>query len=202
MSEAEKQRSYPRWLPAALDYAPLAVFFLAYRVSGIFVGTATFMAAIILSIIIALWKVGRVSPMTWISAILILVFGGITIWRHDQTFIQQKPTIIYAIMSAILFFGMIRKRPMLKYVFEHGFDGLSDAGWALLSRNWAWFFAALAIANEILRHIYSGEAGFGTWLTIKIFGFTAAIALFSIANVPMLMKHGLGEEEGETPETP
>jgi intracellular septation protein len=188
------ERPYPRWLPAALDYAPLAVFFLGYKFAGIFAGTAAFMVAITLSIIIALWKVKRVSPMTWISAILILVFGGLTLWKHDQTFIQQKPTIIYAIMSAILFFGMLRRRPMLKYVFEHGFDGLSETGWALLSRNWAWFFAALAIANEIARYAFHGEAGFGTWLSIKIFGFTTATILFAFANIPMLMKHGLGDE--------
>lgn len=194
MSEI-RRKTVPGWLPAALDYGPLVIFFVAYKLWGIFGGTAVFMIAIAFAVGISLWKIGRVSPMMWMSAILILVFGGLTLWKHDQHFIQQKPTIIYTILSVMLFGGLMRGKPMLKYVLEHGYDGLSDKGWLLLSRNWAWFFAFMAIANEILRHIYSSEAAFGTWLAIKVWGMTSASILFAAANIPMLVRHGLGEDE-------
>jgi intracellular septation protein len=193
MSDASTAKNYPKWLPAALDYVPLLIFFAAYKLLGIFEGTAVFMVAIAAAVGIALWKVGRVSPMMWMSAILVIVFGGLTIYFHDQSFIQKKPTIIYAILSAMLFFGVLRGKPMLKYVLEHGYHGLSETGWLILSRNWAWFFAAMALANEFLR----ASVSFETWLLTKIWGFTAASMLFAAANVPMLMKHGLGDE-GET----
>lgn len=194
MSVTQK-KAVPGWLPAALDFGPLVVFFAAYKLLGIFEGTAVFMIAIMVAVAIALWKIGRVSPMMWMSAILIIVFGGLTIWKHDQHFIQQKPTIIYTILSVMLFVGLMRGKPMLKYVLEHGYDGLSDKGWLLLSRNWAWFFAVMAVANEILRFIYSTEAEFGTWLAIKVWGMTSASILFAAANVPMLLRHGLGEDD-------
>jgi intracellular septation protein len=195
-------KSYPKWLPAALDYVPLLIFFAAYKILGIFSGTAVFMVAISIAAAISYWKVGRVSPMMWMSATLVIIFGGLTIYFHDQSFIQKKPTIIYSILSAMLFIGLLRGKPMLKYVLEHGYHGLSDAGWLILSRNWAWFFAAMAVANEILRHIYATEAQFGTWLAIKVYGMTAASFLFAMANVPMLMKHGFGDSPPPAGEDP
>lgn len=108
--------------------------------------------------------------------------------------IQIKPTIIYTILSALLFGGLLRGRALLKTVLEHGYDGLSDRGWLLLSRNWAWFFAAMAIVNELLRR----SVGFDAWLTIKVWGVTILTILFAAANVPMLLKHGLGSEEKDS----
>lgn len=198
------EKAKPGWLPAALDFGPLLIFFLVYKFnapsdSGDLVGTiaaivrstGAFMAAIIVAMVVAKVKLGRISPMMWISAILVLVFGGLTVWLHDARFIQIKPTIIYGIMAAILFTGLARGKPMLKYVLEHGYDGLSDKGWLILSRNWAWFFLAMAVINEILR----ASVSFDIWLTIKVWGVMIVTVLFAAANVPMLMRHGLGNEE-------
>jgi intracellular septation protein len=189
-----RAKGTPGWLPAALDYAPLILFFIGYKLLGVLGGTAIFMVAIAAAVIISKWKLGRISPMMWMSAILVLVFGGLTLYLHDPKFIQIKPTIIYSILSAILFGGLLRGRALLKAVLEHGYDGLSDRGWLLLSRNWAWFFAAMAVVNEILRR----SVGFDAWLTIKVWGVTILTILFATANVPMLMRHGLGADEKDS----
>ena len=190
MSLAPK-KAPPRWLPAALDYGPLILFFGGYKILGVLGGTAIFMVAISAAVVIAKWTLGRISPMMWMSAILVIVFGSLTLYLHDPKFIQIKPTIIYSILSAMLFGGLLRGRALLKYVLEHGYDGLSDKGWLLLSRNWAWYFAAMAVANEILR----ASVEFDAWLTIKVWGVTIVTILFAAANVPMLIRHGLGEED-------
>jgi intracellular septation protein len=193
MSEVPQKNS-PRWLPAALDYGPLLLFFGGYKILGVLGGTAIFMLAITLAVAVSKWKLGRISPMMWMSAILVLVFGSLTLYLHDPKFIQIKPTIIYSILSAMLFGGLLRGRALLKYVLEHGYDGLSDKGWLLLSRNWAWYFAAMAVSNEVLR----ASVGFDTWLTIKVWGVTILTILFAAANVPMLIRHGLGEDESSS----
>jgi intracellular septation protein len=190
-----KARQNPAWLPIALDYVPLLIFFVGYKLFGIFSGTGLFMAAIAAAVVISKWRLGRISPMMWISSILVIVFGGLTIWLHDPKFIQIKPTMIYGVIAGMLFFGLARGQPLLKYVLEHGYDGLSDRGWLLLSRNWAWFFLGMAVLNEGLRAYLSFDA----WLTIKVWGITILSFLFAAANMPMLMRHGLGKDEAPTP---
>lgn len=169
-----------------LDFGPLLAYFLAYKFSGIIVGTAVFMATIALALAISMLKLKRVSPMLWISAVLVIFFGGLTIYLNDPRFIQAKPTIIYAGFALLLFAGLVAGRPLLKYIFGPIFEGLSDRGWLKLSRNWALFFAAMAIVNELLRTALSFDA----WLTVKVWGVTAVSLLFAFANVPMLMRHG------------
>ena len=183
----------------AIDYLPLILFFLAYCAKGVIVGTAVFMAAIVVAVIVSRVKLGRVTPMLWLSAVLVVGFGGLTIWFHDPRFIQIKVTLIYAMFAAILFGGLIGRRPMLKYLLQAAFQGLDEAGWLKLSRNWACFFAAMAILNELLR----ARLDFGTWLAVKAWGITAASILFGAANLPMLMRHGLAlEEAGADPPLP
>lgn len=174
-------------LQLALDYGPLLVFFLAYRFTDVFAGTLAFMAAIIVAVIISKWRLGRVSPMLWLSAVLVVGFGALTLYLHDERWIQIKPTVIYGLLSALLFAGVLAGRPLLKYLLEAAYEGLSDRGWLLLSRNWAWWFAAMAVANEVMRATLS----FDVWLSAKLWGVTAATLLFGAANVPMLMRHGL-----------
>lgn len=182
-----------RGLGFALDFGPLLIFFITYKFSNIIAGTAAFMVAIIAAIIISKWKLGKVSPMMWMSAILIIGFGGLTIYFNDERFIQHKPTIIYAAFAVILFIGLFRKKAMLKYLLEAVFEGLTDEGWLKLSRNWALFFAAMAVANEVMIAMLS----FDWWLTIKVWGITVISFIFAIANVPMLMRHGFAIEEAE-----
>jgi len=171
----------------ALDFGPLLVFFLAYKFAGVVIGTGAFMVAIALAVAVSKWKLGKVSPMLWLSAVLVLFFGSLTIYFHDLKFIQIKPTIIYTFFSVMLFAGLVRGKPLLKYLLQAAYDGLSEQGWRLLTRNWALFFAAMAIANEVMR----ANLSFDLWLTVKVWGITILSFLFAAANIPMLMRHGL-----------
>ena len=107
-----------------LDYGPLIAFFAGFKIWGVFVGTGVFMAAMIVAVIVSKLKLGRISPLLGLSAILIVGFGALTIWFHDPRFIQLKPTIIYAGLGALLLGGVMLGRPLLKYVLEAGFEGL------------------------------------------------------------------------------
>lgn len=175
------------WLPIALDFGPLLVFFLATKFVGMFAGTAAFMAAIAIAVLVSRLKLGRVSPMLWLSAVLVLFFGTLTLYFHDPKFIQAKPTVIYAFFALMLLGGWLRGKPLLRYLLQSAYNGLSEEGWLKLSRNWGLFFAGLAIANEVMRAALS----FDNWLTVKVWGVTIASMLFAMANLPMLMKHGL-----------
>jgi intracellular septation protein len=170
-----------------VDFGPLLAFFIAFKLMGVFAGTAVFMVAIVIAIAVSLARFGRVSPMTWISAILIVGFGALTLYFGNPRFIQMKPTIIYTGFSLLLFAGLAAGKPLLKYVFHLAFEGLSDKGWMKLTLNWALFFAAMAILNEAMRAWLSFE----TWLTVKVWGLTILSLLFAFANIPMLLRHGL-----------
>lgn len=173
-----------------LDFGPLLVFFLAYKFGNVIIGTGAFMVAITVAVLVSKWKLGRVSPMMWLSAILVLFFGSLTIYLNDQSFIQIKPTIIYAFFAVMLFGGLLRGRALLQYLLEAAYEGLSDEGWRKLSRNWGIFFALMAIANEVMRATLS----FDQWLAVKVWGMTIMSFLFAMANIPMLMRHGLNLE--------
>jgi len=183
-----------------LDLGPLLVFFVAYWLTGknIILATGLFMAATVAAMIFSRIKAGRISPMLWFSGVMVLGFGGLTIWLHDDTFIKIKPTIYYAMVAAILLFGLVTKRPTLKLVLGAAYPGLSERGWALLSRNWALFFVVMAAANEMVWRSTSTDF----WLGYKLWGALPATLLFAAANIPMLMKHGLGKEAAETPPVP
>ena len=179
----------------ALDFGPLLVFFLGARlgksdadpVQGPIVGTVLFMIAMIVALGVSKWKLGRISPMMWVSALVVLGMGALTIWFHDPKFIQIKPTLIYAFFALLLIGGWLRGKALLKYVLEYAYDGLTDAGWRKLSLNWGVFFLCMAGLNEVLR----ASLSFDAWLTVKVWGMMALTFLFALANIPMLTKHGL-----------
>lgn len=175
-----------------VDFGPLVVFFITYRLAGaglhgVLVATGAFMAAVVISTLAALLTFRRITPMLWLSTILILSFGAITLHFHDAKFIQMKPTFYYVVLAALLLGGLVRRKPLLRWLFGPIFPGLDEDGWLKLSRNWALFFIALAIANEIMRATLS----FDTWLTLKVWGVTIVSLIFAMANMPMLLRHGL-----------
>jgi intracellular septation protein len=178
-----------------IDYGPLIAFFIAFRLAGVFVGTAVFMAAIVVAVVVSKLRIGRVSPMLALSAILIVGFGALTIWFHDPRFIQLKPTIIYAGLGSLLLGGALLGRPLLKYVLEAGFEGLGTRAWLVLSRNWGLFFLGMAVLNEILVRNLSFE----TWLAVKIWALIPLSMAFGIAHIPYMLKNGLGTEPDVPP---
>ncbi len=188
---------YPAWLPFAIDFGPLLLFFLTFRfargdgsfgaTAGALKGTAVFMVAILIAVAVSRWKLGKVSPMLWLSAILVIGFGALTLYFHDARFIQLKPTIIYAGFAMLLLGGWWRGRPLLKYLLQAAYDGLSDAGWMVLSRNWGLFFLGMAALNEGLRATLS----FDQWLTVKVWGVTGLSFVFALSQLPLMLRHGL-----------
>jgi intracellular septation protein len=194
-------KPHPGW-SLAVDYGPLIVFFLVYKFAGsgggpvaqveaIMASTGAFMVATVIALIVSKVRLGRISPMLWLSTILIMGFGGLTIWLHDPKFIQLKPTIIYLLLGSLLAGGLAMGKPLLKYVLEAGYDGLSDRGWFIQSRNWALFFFAMAGVNEALR----ATLDFDRWLTAKVWLLPILSIGFAIANVPIMLKHGFGEDK-------
>lgn len=194
-------------LPLLIDFGPLLIFFAVFKLTqdgdGAFAataaairGTLAFMVAITIALAVSKWKLGKISPMLWMSAVLVIGFGALTIYFHDEKFIQLKPTIIYAGFAAILLGGWWRGRPMLKYLLESAYDGLDDDGWMELSRNWGLFFGALALANEAMRAFMD----FDLWLTVKVWGVTGVTFLFAMSQLPLMLRHGLalGDETEPT----
>ena len=195
------------WLNFAIDFGPLLVFFIAYKLSsggeGAFAattaaikGTVAFMAAIVVAMIVSKWKLGKISPMLWMSSLLVIGFGALTVYLHDPKFIVMKPTIIYGAFALLLLGGWWFGRPMLKYLLQSALEGLTQKGWLLLSRNWGLFFGALGIANHIMYElIQSGRMSFDLWLTIKVWGVTGLSFLFTLTQVPVMLKNGLSVAE-------
>jgi intracellular septation protein len=184
---AALRRELDGWKKLAVDLGPLVIFFAAYSRFDIFVGTAAFMVATAIAMAAAWGLTRHIPAMTWFSAILVGVFGGLTLWLKDETFIKMKPTIVYLIFAGILAFGLFRRRNYLKSLLGSAFQGLSELGWELLARRWALFFLLLAVLNEIFWRFFSTEI----WLHFKIWGDTLLTFLFAIAQMPMLLRHGL-----------
>lgn len=190
----------------AIDLGPLLVFFLVNGfapVPGavkIFYATGAFMAAMMVAIVISQVKYRHISPLLLFSGVMVLVLGGITIWLHDETFIKIKPTIYYVVVAAILSFGMFTGRNLLKSVLGTAYPGLSERGWLLLTRNWAGFFIVMALVNEAVWRNSSTDF----WVSFKLWAFLPATFLFAMANIPMLMRHGLQLDtaKGEPPIPP
>lgn len=213
MTNTVTEKPKSGWLNLLVDYGPVLVFFLVYRqyspatgehdavgeVLAVVKGTGAFMVAAVVALLVSWWKLGRISPMLWLSTLLIVGFGGLTILLRDPFYIQIKPTAIYLMFGGILLYGVARGKAYLKYLLEAAFEGLSDYGWRMLSRNWGIFFLVLAILNEVLRQFFNVANGnFGTWISLKLWLFMPLSFLFTFAQLPMLLRHGLLQEaEGE-----
>lgn len=187
----------------AIDYGPLVVFFLVnfltpgLPIIRVVAATIAFIVATLIAMIVSKVKTGRVSPMLWLSGILVVVFGGLTVYFHDQRFIQMKPTIVYASFAAILGFGLATGRPLLQSLLETAYPGLTPLGWRKLTLNWAMFFTFMAILNEVVwRH-----STWDFWVGFKLWGAIPLTLLFAVANIPMLLRHGLQMGDPATTDT-
>lgn len=183
----------------AVDIGPLAVFFLVNSfapgasLSRLLAATAAFMVAISAAMAFSWWKTRHISPMLWISGGLVLVFGSLTLWFHDGTFIKMKPTIVYAMFAIILGYGLATRKPLLQLLLESAYPGLTPKGWRLLTINWTAFFVFMAILNEIVwRTTAPGPQDDPSfWAGFKLWGAIPLTLIFALANIPMLMRHGL-----------
>jgi intracellular septation protein len=200
-----EQRQASTGAKLAIDLGPLLVFFLVNGfapvpdVLRIFYATGAFMAAMIVAMVISQIRYKHISPMLLFSGVMVMVLGGVTLWLHNETFIKIKPTIYYCVAAGLLTFGVVTKRNLLAAVLGSAYPGLSDRGWQLLTRNWILFFLAMAIVNEAVWRTTTTDF----WVGFKLWGALPATFVFAMANVPMLMKHGMQLETGkEEPPVP
>jgi len=177
-----------RLYATALELGPLLLFFVANGKWGIFTGTAVFIVATAVALPCYRWLEKRWPIMPLVGGFFVLVFGGLTIWLQDDTFIKLKPTIIYLLFTGTLFGGLIFRKPLLAMVFDQMFH-LTDEGWRKLTIRWALFFLALAILNEIVWRTQSTD----TWVTFKVFGVMPLTFIFAAMQYPLLMKHDANE---------
>ena len=181
------------------DLGPLVIFFVANALAGIFVATGAFMVAIVVAMLVSKFRYGHISALLWFSGVMVVIFGGVTIWLHNETFIKVKPTIYYSMVAALLLFGLLTRRNLLKMVLGSAYPGLSERGWQLLNRNWAIFFIVMAVVNEAVWRTTTTDF----WVGFKLWGALPATFVFALANVPMLMRHGMQLEKAkEEPPVP
>jgi intracellular septation protein len=171
-------------LKLTLDIGPLVLFFLANSRFGIFAATGAFMAAVVAALLVSYAMTRQWPIMPVVTAIVVVVFGGLTLALHDETFIKLKPTIIYALFGGILLGGYILEKPFLAILFDSMFQ-LTPEGWRKLTLRWALFFFALAVLNEAIWRTQSTDF----WVNFKLFGFVPITFLFAALQYPLLMRH-------------
>ena len=198
------------WLKIALDLGPLVLFFFANSKpalfepwlaplipeavatgprAGIFVATAVFMVAIVVALAVSYALTRHLPMMPLVTAVIVVVFGGLTLFLQNETFIKLKPTIIYLLFAGTLFGGMIFGKQLLAIVFDQVFH-LTAEGWRKLTTRWALFFLALAVLNEIVWRTQSTD----TWVAFKVFGVVPLTFIFAALQYPLLMKHDAGKQ--------
>jgi intracellular septation protein len=175
-------------LKLALDLGPLVLFFLVNAKLGIFAATGAFMVAVLVALVASYVLIRRLPVMTIVSAVIVLVFGGLTILLADETFIKVKPTIIYVLFAVVLFGGLLLRKPLLEIVFDQMFH-LKEEGWRKLTFRWAVFFLALAVLNEIVWRTQTTDV----WVTFKVFGALPLTFGFAMLQVPLLTKYAAPE---------
>jgi intracellular septation protein len=173
-------------LKLAIELGPLLVFFGTNAAAGIYAGTAAFMAATIVSLVVAWFAYHKVPIMPLVSGVIVLVFGGLTLYLRDETFIKLKPTIVYTLFAVLLGAGLMWKKPVLELLFGAAFT-LTEEGWRKLTLRWALFFAVMAVVNELVWRNVSTD----TWVSFKAFGFLPLTFLFAVLQVPLMQRHGI-----------
>jgi len=174
----------PQIRKLVLDMGPLFLFFASFQYAGIFTATGIFMAAAVLSVAVGWHLEKKLSPIPLITAILVLIAGGLTLYLRNDVFIKMKPTVLYVIFGATLLGGLRFNRLFIKYVFAEAFD-LTDRGWRGLTWRWGIFFLILAALNEAVWRSTSTA----TWVSFKVWGIVGLIFLFALAQTPFLLKH-------------
>jgi len=194
MSRSEEPQRAGKLL---IDLGPLLVFFLVNflapvpAVMKIFVATGAFMIAMVVAMIFSALRYGKISPLLWFSGVMVVVLGGLTIWFHKDWIIKMKPTFYYALVSGLLWFGLATDRPLLQRVLGSTYPGLDEIGWTKLTRNWALFFAFMAVLNEAVWRNTSTNF----WVGFKLWGALPLTFVFAAANIPMLLRHGLMKDD-------
>lgn len=191
-------------LKLTLEMGPVLVFFIAYfqlkdqvftiggtEYAGFIMVTAAFIPLMMVSTGLLWWLTGHLSKMQVFTVVLVVLFGGLTVWLNDPKFIKMKPTILYVAFGGILGFGLLRGKSYLRQLME-GMMPLEHEGWMILTRRLTALFFALAVTNELVWRLMSEEA----WVNFKTFGLTAAVFVFFMTQSKLFKEYGTEEDEG------
>jgi len=183
-SKQHVQASARPFLKLLIELGPLVAFFLVYSRAGIYWATGVLMVATVLSLVASRTIFGRLLAMPVVTAVLVVVFGGLTFWLDDPRFIKIKPTIINLLFAGVLIGGLITRRPLLKMLFGEAFN-LTEEGWRKLSVRWTMFFLVLAALNEVVWRNFSEAA----WVNFKVFGILPLTLVFAMAQIGLIKRH-------------
>ena len=186
MSEEAKGSgpAQPHGTKLMIELGPLLAFFAAWFLADIFWATGVLMAATRVSVIASRVLLGRVSPVIIATAVLVVVFGGLTFWFGDAHFIKMKPTIINLLFAGVLFGGLLTGRPLLKLLFGEAFN-LTEEGWRKLTLRWMVFFVVMAVLNEIVWRNFSEAA----WVNFKVFGILPLTLIFAMSQIGLIKRY-------------
>ena len=182
MAASEKPAPHPLF-KLATELGPLVIFFGANAKFGLFVATGAFMVAIVAAIAASYIVTRHVPLMAIVTAVIVLVLGGLTLFFHAELFIKIKPTIIYALFALTLGIGLLLGRSFIAIMFDQMFN-LTPAGWRLLTIRWMFFFAGMAVLNEIIWRTQSTDF----WVSFKAFGVIPITAIFAMAHTPLIKR--------------
>lgn len=170
-------------LKIALEIGPLVLFFAGNSYGGIYMATGIFMVATLIALG-TMWVLARrIAVMPLVSALVVMVFGTLTLWLQDDHFIKLKPTMVNALFGALLLGGLFFKKPLLPYVFD-GMIRLTDEGWHKLTIRWGVFFLVMAVLNEVVWRSVSTD----TWVAFKTFGYLPLTFVFAMAQAPLMAR--------------
>ncbi len=195
MPDPEPTRTAPPWLRPTVDYGPLMVFLAFYFATDLFAATAALIAVTVLALGLALWIERRVAWMPLVTATVVGIFGGLTLWSGDEIFIKMKPTIAQLLFAAVLLGSLAIGRPVLKPLLGAAWP-MDELGWRRLSRRFAVFFLIMAVLNEAVWRTQTTDV----WVLFKVFGLFGLTMLFSLAQVPLMTRHRLPEVATEPSE--
>ena len=181
----DKNQPHPLF-KLATELGPLIVFFFANAKFNLFVATGAFMVAIVAAMIASYVVVRHVPMMAIVTAVIVLVFGTLTLVLHDETFIKVKPTIVYGLFAAVLGGGLLFGRSFIAIMFDQVFN-LTPKGWRILTMRWALFFLGMAILNEFIWRTQSTDF----WVNFKVFGAIPITMAFALFQMPVIKRYHL-----------
>lgn len=185
-----KRRTINPILKLVLELGPLALFFIAYSKLGLFGATGVMMVSVVVTLSVSYALLRRVPIMPLVTAIIVVIFGSLTFFFHDETFIKMKPTALYLLFGGALLGGLAFNRPLLPILFD-GALNVTAEGWRRLTWRWAFFFVALALLNEIIWRTQTTDF----WVGFKTFGIMPLTILFALAQAPLVMRYEAKDDE-------
>jgi intracellular septation protein len=174
----------PPWLKPLVDFGPLVAFFVAFKLWDILAATALLIVVTTALTLLGYAMTRKLAVMPLVTLAVVAVFGGLTLWLQDETFIKMKPTIVMGLFAATLFVGLVLGKPLVKYVMQSAMS-LDEPGWRALTLRFACFLAAVAGLNEIVWRTQPTE----TWVNFKVFGIIGLNLLFILAQIPLIRRH-------------